>query len=128
MIELSSVRPQQQRIRLLQIQQGYNRKRLPFRSPEHWSHSQCASYRQALQQALPKRPLPELSAAPRQWGREIVDVQAQGLHTSGQSVMKCRVRPPTIPGPNEEQTEIILRIVLAAARPLSLVDMSVVLT
>jgi hypothetical protein len=57
-----------------------------------------------------------------------VDVQAQGLHTSGQSVMKCRVRPPTIPGPNEEQTEIILRIVLAAARPLSLVDMSVVLT
>jgi hypothetical protein len=57
-----------------------------------------------------------------------VDVQAQGLHTSGQSVVKCRVRPPTIPGPNEEQTEIILRIVLAAARPLSLVDMSVVLT
>jgi hypothetical protein len=58
----------------------------------------------------------------------MVDFQAQGLHTPDQSLAKRRVRPSTISAPNEEQTEIMLGIALAAARLLSLVEMYVALT
>ncbi|GIJ99308.1 hypothetical protein Aspvir_001438 [Aspergillus viridinutans] len=90
MIERSGVRTREQRIRLLQPRQGYNRKRPPFRSPEHGSRFQGASYRQALQQAPPKRPLPWLSAAPQQdegvaadEDVEMVDFQDQGTPYPG---------------------------------------------